>query len=141
MAEEVSPNNPAEAVAEVAKTDGTAQEYITIDQFWDENPLIMPWMEQYLPRNRMWKDAVFEAYNAMFSIVVVLILSKAFLVPDRIIFAPGIIVIIWNSYLLAKLNTRMARAQGKFIRAKLNARPFPERVRIRVQGFKEWLNP
>jgi len=141
MAEEVSPNNPAEAAAEVAKTDGMTQRPITIDQFWDENPLIMPWIEQYLPRNRMWKDAVFSVYNAFFTIVIIVMLSKVFLFPDKAILAPGIILIVWNSYLLAKLNTRMARAQGKFLRAKLNARPFSERVRDGVQGLKEWLNP
>ncbi|OBQ83552.1 hypothetical protein [Mesorhizobium sp. WSM3873] len=126
MAEEVNPNKPAEAAAEVTKTDGMVQGPITIDQFWDENPLIMPWMEQYLPRTRMWKDAIFGAYNCFFSVVVIVLLSQILLLPDKVVFAPGMIFIIWDSYLLAKLNQRMARAQGKFIRAKLNERPFPE---------------
>lgn len=120
MAEEVNPSSPAETGAEVAETDGVAHGPIAIDQFWDQNPLIMPWMEQYLPKNRMWKDAIFILYNGFFSIVIIEILSKIFLLPDKAVFAPGIILIGWDSYLLAKLNTRMARAQGKFIRAKMN---------------------
>ena len=83
MAEEVSPNNAAEIVAEVAKTDGMAQGSITIDQFWDENPLITPWVAQYLPRNRMWKDGIFVVYNCFFSVVIIGILSKILLLPDK----------------------------------------------------------
>ncbi|RUW51962.1 hypothetical protein EOA32_14305 [Mesorhizobium sp. M1A.F.Ca.ET.072.01.1.1] len=140
MAEEVNPNKPAEAVAALATTDGVARGPITIDQFWDDNPLIMPWMTQYLPGNRMWKDVFFGVYNAFFTTVVVVILSNVFFFPDKVVIAPGIILIFWNSYLLAKLNTRMTRAQGKFLKAKLNARPFSERVRDGVQGINEWLN-
>jgi len=141
MAEEVNPNNAAEAGAEVTKTDGITHGPITIDQFWDDNPFIMPWMEEYLPINRMWKDGIFVAYNCFFGVVIMVILSKILLVPDKVVIAPGFIIMIWDSYLLAKFNTRMARAQGRFIRAKLNERSFSERVRIGVLGIKEWLNP
>lgn len=141
MAEEGGPNKPVEAVAEVTKTDGITHGTGTIDQFWDDNPLIKPWMEQSLPHNRMWKDVIFGVYNCLFTIFVMAILSKVLLLPDKVILAPGIILIIWDSYLLAKLNQRMSRAQGKFIRAKLNERPFSERIRNGAQGIKEWLNP
>ncbi|RVD57452.1 hypothetical protein EN828_04670 [Mesorhizobium sp. M2D.F.Ca.ET.185.01.1.1] len=141
MAEEGNPSSPVESGAEIAETDGMAQGAITIGQFWDENPLIMSWMDGYLPRNRMWKDAIFTGYNCFFSIAVICILSKIFLLPDKVVLAPGITLIFWDSYLLAKLNQRMARAQGKFIRAKLNERPFSERIRIGARGIKEWLNP
>ncbi|TPI65525.1 hypothetical protein FJ420_11620 [Mesorhizobium sp. B3-1-3] len=135
MAEKVSPNN-AGPVAEVTRTDGTTHSPLTIDQFWDENKLIPPWIDQYLPQNRMWKDAIFLAYNCFFSVVIVVILSMILLLPDKFVFSPGILLITWDSYLLAKLNTRMARAQGKFLRAKLNARPLSERVRDGVHASK-----
>lgn len=44
MAEDIIPNNAAEAVTEATKIDGMTQGPITIDQFWDENPLVPPWM-------------------------------------------------------------------------------------------------
>ncbi|TIR15852.1 MAG: hypothetical protein E5X34_27835 [Mesorhizobium sp.] len=142
MADEVNPNNPAPgAVAEVAMTDGTAEGPITIDQFWDRNPLIIPWMEPYLPINRMWKAAMFIACNCFLSVIIICIFSNILLLSEKLLFAPAIILIGFDSYLLATFNTRMARAQRKFIRAKLNERPFAERVRIGVQGIKEWLNP
>ena len=141
MAEEVSPNDPADAEAEVTRTDGITHGPITIDQFWDDNPLIMPWMAQYLPKNPLWRDGVFIIYNCFISVAVVVILSNILLLPDKVVFAPGIIMLIWISYLFGRFNTRMARAQGKFIRAKLNERPFSERIRIGVKGIKEWLNP
>ncbi|TGQ04925.1 MULTISPECIES: hypothetical protein [unclassified Mesorhizobium] len=140
MAEEVSPNNP-DAVAQVTKTDVMAQESITIGQFWDQNPLIMPWMGEYLPRNPMWKDGTFILYNCVFSIVIIVLFSNVLILPDKLVLVPAIILIVFDSYLLAAFNTRMARAQGKFIRAKLHARPFSERIRSGVQGIKEWLNP
>jgi len=124
MAEHIGPSKPFDAAAEVAETNG--MDLITIDQYWDRNPLIMPCMEGYLPRNRMWKDAIFIGYNGFFSVMVICILSKIFSLSDKVVLVPGISFIFWDSYLLAKLNQRMARAQRKFIRAKLNARPFPK---------------
>lgn len=76
MAEEINPNNAAVTATEATKIDGMTRGPITIDQFWDENPLVMPWMEDELPKNRMWKDGLFNVCTGICMLFIFVILSN-----------------------------------------------------------------
>ncbi|TPM36200.1 hypothetical protein [Mesorhizobium sp. B2-3-4] len=91
---------------------------IQIARFWDKNPLVMPWMEQFLPVDRMWQDC--------FATVVGIFVAGAIAIAFIYLFLPqnvvtGIIGVAPSGYLLGSLNNRMARAQRKFFQAKRDA--------------------
>jgi hypothetical protein len=91
------------------------QDPIRIDQFWDKNPLVVPWMEQFLPANRMWQDAI----ATVFWIFIVACVGCAllhFVLPNNVV--SGIMCVLPGGYLLGSLNKRMSRAQRKFFQAK-----------------------
>lgn len=91
------------------------QDPIRIDQFWDKNPLAMPWMEQFLPVDRMWQDA----FVTVIGIFVVGCIGATviYLFFQKNVVA-GIICVLPAGALLASFNNRMARAQRKFFQAK-----------------------
>ena len=91
------------------------QDTIRIDQFWDKNPLVMPWMEQFLPVNRMWQDTM----GTVFWIFIVACVGYAllyFVLPNNVV--AGIMCVLPGGYLLGSFNNRMSRAQRKFFQAK-----------------------
>lgn len=90
------------------------QEPIRIEQFWDKNPLVMPWMEKFLPTNLMWQDAMASVVGMFINGCIAYPLS--FFIPQNVV--TGMICVMPSAYLLASMNRRMARAQRKFIRAK-----------------------
>ena len=90
------------------------QDPIRIDQFWDKNPLVMPWMEDYLPRNRMWQDT-FATIAGIFAITCIGMASLYLFIPQNVV--TGIICVMPAGYLLGSFNNRMARAQRKFFQA------------------------
>ncbi|MBZ9843880.1 hypothetical protein [Mesorhizobium sp. CA5] len=91
------------------------QDPIRIDQFWDKNPLVMPWMEKYLPIDRMWQDAVATVIGI--TAITCIGLAMLFLFLPNNVFT-GIICVLPGGYLLGSFNERMSRAQTKFFHAK-----------------------
>lgn len=88
---------------------------IRIDQFWDKNPLAMPWMIKFLPENRMWQDGMTNLFWT-FVIVVVDYFLLSYVLPNNVV--SGIICVLPGGYILGRFNNRMARAQRKFAQAK-----------------------
>lgn len=91
------------------------QDPIRIDQCWDKNPLVMPWMEQFLPANRMWQDALGTVLWIFIVTCVGMALLKFVLLNNVV---TGIMCVLPGGYLLGSFNNRMSRAQRKFFRAK-----------------------
>lgn len=92
-----------------------SQDPIRIEQFWDKNPLVMPWMEKFLPVNRMWQDGIANVFW-LFIVTCVGIALLKFVLPNNVV--TGIMCVLPAGYLLGSLNNRMARAQRKFFHAK-----------------------
>ncbi|MBZ9684284.1 MULTISPECIES: hypothetical protein [unclassified Mesorhizobium] len=63
MAEASNANEPNEAVVDIDKHGEAVQRSISIVHFWDKNRLVMPWMEGYLPSNRMWEDGIATVFS------------------------------------------------------------------------------
>lgn len=88
---------------------------IRISQFWDKNPLVMPWMEQFLPVDRMWQDC-FATVMGIFFITCIGMVAVYLLLPQNVV--TGILCVLPGGYILGMFNARMARAQRKFFQAK-----------------------
>ena len=88
---------------------------VRIDQFWDKNPLVMPWMEQFLPANRMLQDLM-ALVICLFILACVGYTLLSFVLPNNVV--SGIICVLPAGYLFGSFNNRMALAQRKFIHAK-----------------------
>lgn len=112
-------NGPNKVVSGTDKPGDVMQEGVRIDQFWDKNRLVMPWMEKFLPENRMWQDSIATVIG-IFIIGFLGWMTLHLLFGADKLFA--IISIISGAYLLAGLNIRMTRAQRKFYIAKRNER-------------------
>lgn len=91
------------------------QDPIRIEQFWDKNPLVMPWMEKFLPENPMLQDCMANVFWIFISAWVGIMLLK-FVLPNNVV--TGIICVLPGGYLLGSFNNRMSRAQRKFFHAK-----------------------
>ncbi|WP_141245218.1 hypothetical protein [Mesorhizobium sp. WSM3860] len=72
-------------------------------------------MEEFLPANRMWQDAMTNVFWTCVLVVVDLALLS-FALPNNVV--TGIICILPAGYLLGSFNKRMSRAQAKFFHAK-----------------------
>lgn len=86
-----------------------------IEKFWDKNPLVLPWMENFLPENPMWQDAMANVFW-IFIVTCVGITLLKFVLPNNVV--TGIICVLPCGYLLGSFNKRMSRAQAKFFHAK-----------------------
>ena len=119
MVEAPNTRNLDKAVAGAGVTDRTIREPATIDQFWDKNQFVMPWMEKFLPESRMWQDSMVTVIG-MFLIGYVgwVVLHLLF----HFVKLYAAISLISASYLLARLNIRMTRAQRKLYMAKRDER-------------------
>jgi hypothetical protein len=91
------------------------QDPIRIEQFWDKNPLVMPWMEKFLPENRMWQDGMANVFW-IFIVTCVGIALLKLVIPNNVV--TGIMCVLPAGYLLGSFNNRMSRAQRKFSHAK-----------------------
>lgn len=87
---------------------------IRIYQFWDKNPLVMSWMEQFLPANRLWQDGMVTLIG-LFAVGCIGLLLLSFVLPQNVV--TGIICVLPAGYLLGSFNNRMSRAQRKFLQA------------------------
>ncbi|MBZ9684283.1 MULTISPECIES: hypothetical protein [unclassified Mesorhizobium] len=94
-----------------------AREIIRIEQFWGRNRLVWPWMDTYLPRNRMWADIIATVIQIGIAFAVSAILFHVIFRIDKALFIFGLACI---SYVFGSFNIRMARAQQQFIIAKRN---------------------
>lgn len=90
------------------------EDSIRIYQFWDKNPLLMPWMEQFLPTNRLWQDGMVTLIG-IFVVGCIGLLLLSFILPQNVV--TGIICVLPAGYLLGSFNNRMSRAQRKFLQA------------------------
>jgi len=111
--------NLDKAVAGAGVTDRTIREPATIDQFWDKNQFVMPWMEKFLPESRMWQDSMVTVIGMFLIGYVGWVVLHLFFHFDKLYAA---ISLISASYLLARLNIRMTRAQRKLYMAKRDER-------------------
>lgn len=90
------------------------QDPIRIYQFWDKNPLVRPWMEQFLPENPMFQDC-FVTVISLFIVTGIAVAIIYIFLPQNVV--TGIIGVMPAGYLFGRFNNRMSRAQRKFIRA------------------------
>ncbi|WP_143748229.1 hypothetical protein [Mesorhizobium carmichaelinearum] len=117
IAEVSNTNSSNDAVDDAGKNGDTARETIRIEQFWDRNRLVWPWMDAYLPRNRMWADIIATVIQIGIAFSMSAILFHVILRIDKVLVIFGLASI---SYIFGSFNIRMARAQQKFIIAKRN---------------------
>lgn len=117
MAEAPSANGPKEVATGTDKHGDATQQTARIDQFWDKNRLVMPWMETYLPNNRMWADGIATVVQLFMSFCIFAMIFHVIFKLDKIFTA---ICLSAFAYIFGSFNARMARAQRKFPLAKRN---------------------
>jgi len=119
MDEARNANGPNEIVVGTDKHGDAVQQPISIDQFWDKNRLVMPWMENYLPGNQMWEDGIATVIQLFAAFCIFATIFHIILKSDKIFAA---VCLVAFAYIFGSFNARMARAQRKFFTAKKNER-------------------